>query len=142
MIRVDFFDGTFNLPDIGGHILRDKITDIVWQVQPQVDRFVFDDGHTCFIVWRLNIGKQTPFKSCFQAFFQLLHIRRATVRGQDNLLVIFIEVIKGMEKFLLRGFFSCDKLDIIHQEKVCIAVFVAKFEVLPPCSALIISLVN
>ena len=94
-----------------------------------MDRFVFDDGHTCFIVWRLNIGKQTPFKSCFQAFFQLLHIRRAAIRGQDNLLVILVEVIKGMEKFLLRGFLSGDKLDIIHQEKVCIAVFVAKFEV-------------
>ena len=43
--------------------------------------------------------------------------------------MVFIEIIEGMEELLLGGLLAGDKLDIVHQEEVGIAVFVAEFRV-------------
>ena len=37
-----------------------------------------------------------------------------------------MQIIKSMEKFFLRGFFSYNELDIINKKYVNIAVFLAK----------------
>ena len=39
----------------------------------------------------------------------------------------FIEIVEGMEEFLLGGFLTGDELDIVHQEQVGVSVFVAEF---------------
>lgn len=41
-------------------------------------------------------------------------------------MVVLVEVIEGMEKFLLRRFLAGDKLDIVDEEQVGIAVFIAE----------------
>ena len=52
-----------------------------------------------------------------------------TVRGQDDLLVVFVQGIEGVEEFFLGGVLTGNKLYIVHQKQICIAVFGAEFYV-------------
>ena len=39
----------------------------------------------------------------------------------------FVDIIEGVEKFLLGGFLAGDELDIVHQKQIHIPVFLAEF---------------
>ena len=41
-----------------------------------IGRFSIENGDTCFQLWRLNVGDQTPLESTFEAFFQSLDFLR------------------------------------------------------------------
>lgn len=70
-----------------------------------------------------------PLKARLQPILQPQQVGRRPVGGEDDLLVVFVEIIEGMEELLLGGLLAGDKLDIVHQEEVGIAVFVAEFRV-------------
>ena len=86
----NFFHSAFNLPDIVGDVVGDVVADVVPQIQPQGNGFVFQNGHTGFIVRRLNVCQKTPFKTGFQSILQGQHIAGLPVRGHDDLLVFFV----------------------------------------------------
>ena len=50
-----------------------------------------------------------------------------TAHDEINLLSCLIQGIKGMEEFFLGAFFSSNKLNVIYQEDICLAIFVMKF---------------
>ena len=54
---------------------------------------------------------------------------RRPVGGQNDLLVALIEIVEGMEEFLLRGVLAGDELDIVDEKQVRAAVFEAEFVV-------------
>lgn len=39
----------------------------------------------------------------------------------------FIDIVKSMEKFFLRGLFSRNKLDIVYEKQIHMAIFFMKF---------------
>ena len=129
MIRADLLDGALEKTDIGGDVFRDERAHIVRQFKTERDGFIFDNRHARLIVGRLNVRDQAPLEPRFQTVFQPEHLIGRPVGGQDDLVVVLIEVIERMEKFLLRGFLAGDKLDIVDEEQVRIAVFVAELVV-------------
>ena len=48
---------------------------------------------------------------------------------KDDLLIILIQGVEGVEKLLLRRLPAGDELDIVHEEKIGLAVFLAEFNV-------------
>src|SRR5690606_30857578 len=67
-------------------------------------------------------------------FLQALKVTGRTVRGHDDLLLILMEMVKNMEKHLLRPILARQKLNIIDDQyinlhvKICKAFYVAVFD--------------
>ena len=129
MIRTDFFDGPLQQTHVRRDIFGDEGADIVRQLEAERDGFVLDDRHARLKVGRLNIRDQAPFEPRFQTILQTQHLIGRPVGGQNDLVVVLIEVIEGMEEFLLRRFLAGDKLDIVDEEQIGVAVFIAEFVV-------------
>ena len=77
-------------------------------------------------VRRLQIGDETPLESRDEAVFEILDFTGGTVAGQHDLLVRFVQCVEGVEKFLLDAFLAGEKLDVVNQEHVGLAVFFAE----------------
>ena len=129
VIRADLLDGALEKTDIGGDVFRDERAHIVRQLKAERNGLIFDNRHARLIIGRLNICDEAPLEPRFQTVFQPEHLIGRPVGGQDDLVVVLIEVIERMEKFLLRGFLAGNKLDIVDEEQVRIAVFVAELVV-------------
>ena len=129
VIGLDFVDGALDLPHVVGEIFGDVVADLVGEGQAQRQGLVFDDGPAGLIIRRLHVDDEAALKPGTQAVLQAEHIRRHPVGGQDDLPVVFVEGVEGVEKFLLGGVLAGDELDVVHQKQVGVAVFVAEFEV-------------
>ena len=78
------------------------------------------------VLWRLDIGQQSPLKARAQAILQTVNGLGWPVTGDDNLLIGIVEGIEGMEKFFLGGLFARDKLNIVDQQNIDLAILGAK----------------
>ena len=123
----DRVEGTFQLTDIGFDIGSD-IFDNIFTDAVAVHFFIFmKDRHSGFVVRQRDICDQTPLEPGTEALFQDFHILWWFIRGYDDLLFGTVKTIKCMEKFLLCGFFSYNKLNIIDEKNVDISVFFTEF---------------
>ena len=95
-----------------------------------------DDGHTGLVIGGLNVHNQTPFKTGAQAVLQGGHIAGPSVGGHDDLLVVFKQLVEGVEKLLLGTFLTGDELNIINEEQVCLPVLTAEFDILTGADSL------
>ena len=59
------------------------------------------DGHTGVHVGTLNVRHQAPLEAAAQPFLKPLDILRRFIAGQDNLLVVIMQFVEGVEKLLL-----------------------------------------
>ena len=91
--------------------------------------FVFQDRHTGLVIRGLDIGKQAPFKTGTQPVFQCGHIAGLPVGGHDDLLMLLVELVEGMEELLLGRLLTGDELDIIDEEQIGFPIFIAEFDV-------------
>ena len=89
--------------------------------------FISQNGNSGFQIWRLDIGNKSAFKPATQPIFQGFDLTRRPVRAKDDLFLRAVQSIKGMEKFFLRAFFLGNKLNIIDEQNINIAVFISKF---------------
>ena len=89
-------------------------------------RILLQNGHTGFIIRRLDIGDQSPFETGTVAFIQRLDFLRRTVGGQNDLFAGGMQFIKGMEEFFLGGVFADDELDIVYKQDIDSAVFITQ----------------
>ena len=121
-----FIEGTFQFTDVGFDIGSDIFDDVIIYLITVKFFFFPEDCHTCFVVGRGDVCNKTPFKAGTETSFQSLHFFRRFIRRNNDLLFIAVQIIKSMEKFFLRGFFSYNELDIINKKYVNIAVFLTK----------------
>ena len=129
MVCLDFLHRTLDLADVVGDVFREIVTHVVRQLQAVRKRFILNNRVARLIIGRLNIDDQTPFKARAQTLLQAEHIARHAVGGQDDLTLVFVEGVEGVEKFLLRRVLAGDKLNVVDQKQVGVAVFVAELEV-------------
>ncbi len=118
--------GAFQLADIGLHPAGDQLNDRVGHRAAHPFGLRAQDCLAGFQVGRLDIGCQAPLKAGAQALFQGHHRLGRPVGGNDNLFVLAMQGVKGMEKFFLGRFFAGDKLDIVNQQDVDAAIFLSK----------------
>ena len=62
-VSQDLFHRAFDLTDIAGNIVGNLVANIVRQLQSKGNGLIFNDRHSGFIVRRLHIGQQAPFKA-------------------------------------------------------------------------------
>ena len=107
---------------MGGDIFDDFVVNVV-----ALQLLLFaQDGHSRFIIRRLNIHSQAPFKTGAETLFQRLDLLGRLIGGNNNLLFRLVEGVKGMEKLLLCALLSYNKLNIVDQENVVVSVLFAK----------------
>ena len=85
--------------------------------------FFSQDRHTCFKIRGGNVGDEAAFKPGAKTFLQSFNILRRPVTGNDNLLVRVVKRIEGVEEFFLGTFFSNQKLYVVNEKNINIAVF-------------------
>ena len=95
----------------------------------QVEQFglAAHDGHPGLEVRGLDIGQQAPFKPGLEAVLQGLDLLGGPVGGENDLLAVLVQRLKGVEEFLLGAFLAADELDIVHQQYIGAAVLVVEF---------------
>jgi hypothetical protein len=59
--------------------------------------------------------------------FQPLNFAGRAVAGEHDLLVSLVQRVEGVEKFLLNPFLAGEELDVVNQQHVGLAVFLAEF---------------
>src|SRR5690606_34980148 len=102
------------------------LEDLLIDHQIVVLRFLAQDGDAGFQIRRLDIRGQSPFKAAAQPLLQGGDILRRPVRGDHQLAVGFVEGVKSMEELFLGRFLAGDELDVVDEQDVRIAVFIAK----------------
>ena len=88
--------------------------------------FLVYNSHAGFKVRRGNIRRQSAFKTGAYSVVQRFNFLNRAVKRYHNLLVVLEKGIKGVEKFFLRLFFTCYKMDIVYQQHVNIAELIAE----------------
>ena len=107
---------------MGGDIFDDFVVNVV-----ALQLLLFaQDGHSRFIIRRLDIYSQAPFKTGAETFFQRLDLLGRLIGGNNNLLFRLIKGVESVEKFLLRALLSYNKLNIVDQENVVVSVLFAE----------------
>ena len=127
IIGVELFNHPFQLTDVVFDVVGNVFLHYIRNIQVQQFGFALDNGNPGFKIRWLNVGNQSPFKAGAQSLLQCFDLFWRSVGGQDNLLACLVKGIKGVEKFLLGALLAADKLDVIDQKDVCLAVFIVKF---------------
>ena len=126
----DLVERTLDLADICRNIFSDIAGDVIRQPYAQKTGLHLDDGKARFKIGGRNIHHQTGFKSSLQAVFQQRHFAGRTVGGENDLLFRLVQRVEGMEKLLLCLLLAGNKLDIVHQQHICLTVLLAEFVIL------------
>ena len=112
----DLVDYTFDLTDVGGDILGHERKHCIVNGDAALQRFVFQNGHSGFVIGRLYVSGQTLFKPGFQTLFQTEHFLGRTVGSENDLLMLFIQGVERMEQFFLTGVLTGNELYVVHEE--------------------------
>ena len=75
---------------------------------------------------RLDVGGQAPLKPGAQTLLQGFDLLRGAVRRDDDLAAIVVQRVEGVEKLLLRALLAGQKLNIVDQQHIGLAVPLAE----------------
>ena len=126
LVGLELLHHPFQLPDVGFQLVGDVLAHLRRHIQVHQLRLPADDGHPGLEVRRLDIRQQAPFKPGLQPVLQRLDLLRGPVGGQDDLLAVLMQRLKGVEELLLCALLAADKLDIVHQQHICRPVLVVE----------------
>ena len=126
IIGVELFYRALKLADVLLEVVGDVFRHIVGQVQVEQLGLALDDGHPRFKIRRLDIGGQAPLKPGAQAFLQTFDLLGGPVRRDHDLFAGVVQRVEGVEKLLLRALFAGQELDIVDQQHIGQAVFLAE----------------
>src|SRR5688572_13346713 len=116
----------FEFTDVGLHTAGDRFKNLIRNLTPRPFGFRAQNRKSGFKIRRLDVGGKAPFKAGSQSFIQCDQGFWRAVRSDDNLLILPMQSVKGMEEFLLCGFFSGNELDIIYEQNISRTIFLSK----------------
>ena len=94
-------------------MVGDVLLDNAGDFQIQQLRLALDDGDAGLKIRRLDVRDQAPLEAGAQPFLQRFDLLGRSVGGQDDLLVVLVERIEGVEELLLGALLAADELDIV-----------------------------
>ena len=62
---------------------------------------------------------------------QIGNFAQRAIAGQDDLLLVFVKRVEGMEKFFLRAFLAGQEMNVVNQQQINVAIFPAERDDLP-----------
>ena len=116
----------FEPADVGADAVGQEIHDVLRQRDAHELRLLLENGQAHFDVRRLQIGDQTPFEAGNETVFEILNFAGRAVAGEHDLLVRLVQRVERVEKFLLNAFLAGEELDVVNQQHVGLAVFLAE----------------
>ena len=119
-------DDALELTDVRGDVFRNVLDDVLGENHTELRGLRADDGRARLEIRRLNVREQTALEPGAQPVVEALHLLRRPVGGHDDLLAGLIQTVEGVEKFLLRAVLARDELDIVHEQQIRVAVFLAE----------------
>ena len=71
-----------------------------------------------FVLWRLNVGEQSPLKTGTQTVLQAVNGLWWAVTGHDDLLTGVVEGIECVKEFFFSRLFPGNELNIVNQQNI------------------------
>ena len=122
----DPHEGTLKLTNVRADTMGDEFQNPWLKRNVEIVHLAAQDGDARLKVRGLNLGGQTPFKAGDQAVLQILHFTRRPVTREHDLLRIVEELVEGVEELFLRAVLALEKLHVINQQDIDLAVFLAE----------------
>jgi len=116
-------ESALELADVGGVFFGDEFDDVGAEVEFAKLGFGVEDGTAGFKVGRLDGDNHALFAAGGEAIGEVGDAGWRSVGADDDLLVVLLEVVKGVEEFFLAFFFAFEKLHVVDDEDVVFAVF-------------------
>ena len=89
------------------------------------------DGDPGLDVGRLQVGDEPPFEPGLEALLEPGDLLGRAIARDDDLFLVVVEMVEGVEKLLLRPVLADEGVDIVHEEEVDAPVFFPELEDLP-----------
>lgn len=70
----------------------------------------------------LHVGDEAPLEARAHAVLEAREVLRRQVARDDDLLVVVVQSVEGVEEGLLRGVLALEELDVVDQQDVVVAV--------------------
>ena len=121
-IETDADQSPFQTSEVGPDAVGDEPEDLVGDVEIHQRRLLADDCEPGFVIGLPDLRRQTPLKARDQPLFQVLDLADRTITRDDDLLMVFVERVEGVEELLLDTLFAGEELDVIDQENVHLAI--------------------
>ena len=85
-------------------------------------RLGLQDGETDLIIREADIGDHSTLEAGTQSLFQRGNRLGRTVTGEHDLFAVLIQRIEGVEEFFLSLLFARQKLDVVDDQYIDIAI--------------------
>src|SRR5690349_15462542 len=86
------------------------------------------DREACLDIGRLQLGCQAPFKPRYESVLQVRNFRSGPVAGEHDLFMAIKKSVKSVKEFLLRSLLASEKLDVVNQENIGLAITLPEFD--------------
>src|SRR6266496_4828923 len=126
--RCDPHERALQSTDICANAAGKKLKNFVPQYDLHAARFFPQDRHARLDVRRLKLRGQPPFKARNQAVLQIRNLGSGQVAGKDNLFMSIEKRIESVKEFFLGTLFATEKLDVVYQEEIDLAIALSEFD--------------
>jgi hypothetical protein len=84
------------------------------------------DGDLGLEIGWLNVGDESPLEARAQAVFDVAELLGRTVAGDDDLLLLLVQRVEGVEELLLHALLAGQELYVVDEQHVDRAELVAE----------------
>src|SRR5881396_1592923 len=116
--RDDPVEGPTELPDVVVDEIRDARQHLAFDRDVLVARAMLEDRDSHQEVRRLDSGDEARFESGDEALVEVGDRLRGAIAREDDLLLRVVQVVEGVEEFLVNLRHATQKLDVIDHEAI------------------------
>ena len=97
------------------------------KVYSVITAFFPENRYACLKVGRLDVSREAPLETGYEAVINTLQFFRCPVAGKNNLLTHMVKCVEGVKENILGFLLSGEELNIVDDQDVNIAIDVRKF---------------
>src|SRR6266536_529715 len=113
---------------VRANAVGDKLENLILQFDLQRTRFFAQDRHARLDVRRLKLCGKPPFEAGNQPVLQVRDLRSGPVAGEHDLFMSVEKRVERVKKFFLGTLLASQKLDIVNQKKIGLAITLPEFD--------------
>jgi hypothetical protein len=117
---------SFELPNAVLYAVGNVLNDIGGYGKVQHFRFALQNSETRLEVGYLDVGAEPPLKSGQKTLLNAYNLLGWPVGAKDDLFAILIQCVEDVKEFFLRLLLPTEKLHIINNENIDLAVELGK----------------
>ncbi len=119
-------DGAFQLAGVVFDLGGDVADDVVGQADAAHAGLFLQDGDAGFVAGLFDAGDEAPVEAADEPLFQLGDFAGRAVGTEDDLLLLLVERVEGVEEFFLGPDVLAEEMDVVDHQQVDVAVAIAE----------------